>query len=319
MKCKVYGQLVDNKENPIFGIQLKAITDDSFFADNHSLREVSTDKNGKFEINLNLTSELIENEKNKIKIEFLIDEKSIMNISKDIKDEIVDFGIIKFNEGNIAVEGRIIDEKGKPVEGLTVIAEDVDYGKIELNALELLGSKVKSIIKNESFMPKDGILGSSLDFIKDKYSSLFFLRDDYLGYAVTDENGYYRITYPQERYREILDKEPDIRIIVKDKLGVFELRETEVHHNITNVVENIDDIIINRAEIEGWKVTLNSDSPSRITSNNNFEILIDNHQAWEKMVEVVDEAKSYLYLTQFIFLPRIYTTVLFIFRGSIRL
>ncbi len=303
MKCKVYGQLVDNKENPIFGIQLKVITDDSFFADNHSLREASTDKNGKFEINLNLTSEIIENEKNKIKIEFLIDEKSIMNISKDIKDEIVDFGIIKFNKGNIAVEGRIIDEKGKPIEGLTVIAEDVDYGKIELNALELLGSKVKSIIKNDSFMPKDGILGSSLDFIKDKYSSLFFLRDDYLGHAVTDENGYYRITYPQERYREILDKEPDIRIIVKDKLGVFELRETEIHHKITNVVENIDDIIINRAEIEGWKVTLNSDSPSRITSNNNFEILIDNHQAWEKMVEVVDEAKSYLYLTQFIFYP----------------
>ena len=29
----------------------------------------------------------MENEKNKIKIEFLIDEKSIMNISKDIKDE----------------------------------------------------------------------------------------------------------------------------------------------------------------------------------------------------------------------------------------
>ena len=27
MKCKVYGQLVDDKENPIFGIQLKAIAD----------------------------------------------------------------------------------------------------------------------------------------------------------------------------------------------------------------------------------------------------------------------------------------------------
>ena len=116
-------------------------------------------------------------------------------------------------------------------------------------------------------------------------------------------NGYYRITYPQERYREILDKEPDIKIIVKDKLGVFELRETEIHQNITSVVENINDIIINRAEIEGWMVTLNSDSPSRITSNNNFEILIDNHQAWEKIVEVVDEAKSYLYLTQFVFYP----------------
>jgi len=304
MECKVFGQLVDNKDNPIFGIQLKAITDDySFSADNHFIREALTDKNGKFEINLTFTPDLIENGKNQIKIEFIIEDKSIMNISKDIKDEIVDFGIIKFNKGNIGVEGRIIDEKGDPIEGLTVIAEDVDYGKIELNALELLESKVKSIIKTDSFMPKEGILGSSLDFIKDKYSSLFFLRDDYLGSTVTDDNGYYRVTYPQERYREILDKEPDIKIIVKDKLGVFELRETDVHHNITSVVENINDIIINRAEIEGWMVTLNSDSPSRITSNNNFELLIDNHQAWEKIVEVVDEAKSYLYLTQFIFYP----------------
>ncbi len=86
-------------------------------------------------------------------------------------------------------------------------------------------------------------------------------------------------------------------------MGVFEIRETEVHPNITSTIETIEDIIINRAEIEGWQVTLNNDSPSRITSNNNFEILIDNHQAWEKMVEVVDEAKSYIYLTQFVFYP----------------
>ena len=91
-----------------------------------------------------------------------------MDISKDIKDEIVDFGIIKFDNGNIGVEGRIIDEKGQPIEGLTVIAEDVDYGKIELNALELLGSKVKSVIKSENLLPNEGILGSSSGFHKGK-------------------------------------------------------------------------------------------------------------------------------------------------------
>lgn len=304
MECKVFGKLVDDKETPIFGIQVKAIIKDySFFADNHSLGEVLTDKNGEFKINLTLTPELVENDKNQIRIEFLIDEKPIMSISKYLDNEIADLGIIKFDNGNIGVEGQIIDEKGEPIEGLTVIAEDIDYGKIELNALNLLKSKVKSLIKKESSIGDEGILASSLDFIKDKYSSLFFLRDDDLGSAVTDENGYYRITYPQERYLEILDKEPDIRIIVKDKLGVFELRKTEVHHNITSVVENIEDIIINRAEIDGWQVTLNNNSPSRMTSHNNFEILIDNHQAWEKIVEVVDEAESYLYLTQFVFYP----------------
>lgn len=303
MECNVYGQLVDDKENPIHGIQVKATTsDDSFFNDNTPLGETSTDKNGNFKLNLTLPSEITENEKSQMKIDFLVDKKSVMDISKDINEENVDFGKIKFDKGNIGVEGRITDENGEPIEGLIIIAEDVDYGKIELNPLNLLKSKVKSFI-NESSITDEGILSNSLDFIRDKFDSLFFLRDDYLGSSVTDENGYYRIIYPQERYREILDKEPDIRIIVKDKLGVFELRETEVHQNITSVVENINNIIINRAETEGWHVTLNNNSPSRITSNNNYEILIDNYQAWEKIVEVVDEAESYLYLTQFVFYP----------------
>jgi phosphatidylserine/phosphatidylglycerophosphate/cardiolipin synthase-like enzyme len=303
MEYEIYGQLVDTEENPIAGIQVEARTsDDSFFADNPPLGETSTDKNGQFELNLTLTSKIIENERNQLKIDFLIDKKSVMDVSKEIENETIDFGVIKFDNGNIAVRGRIIDEKGEPIEGLTVIAEDVDFGKIKLNALDLLGSKVKSFL-DDSFMSNNGILASSLEFIKGKYESLFFLRDDYLGWAVTDKHGYYRIIYPQERYREILDKEPDIRVIVKDKLGVFELRETEVHENITNAVETIDDIIINRVEIEGWQVALNSDSASRVSSNNNFEILIDNHQAWEKIVEVVEEAKSYIYLTQFVFYP----------------
>lgn len=303
MECKVYGQLVDDNEKPIFDIQLKVILDNSsFFADAPTISVAVTDKNGKFEIDLTLNLEQKEKSENKIKIVFLIDEKPVMNISKEIED-VVDFGVIKFHNGNIGVEGQIKDEKGNPVEGLTVIAEDVDYGKIELNALNLIESKVKSFIKEGILIKEEGILGSSLDFIKDKYNLLFSLRDDLLGSSITDENGYYRIIYPPEKYLEILDKDPDIRIIVKDRLGVFELKETEVHQNITSTIEKIKDIIIYRAEIEGWPVTLNSASPSRVSSNNNFEILIDNHLAWEKMVEVIEQAKSYIYLTQFIFYP----------------
>lgn len=303
MECKVYGQLVDDNEKPIFGIQLKVILDtSSFFTDDPTLSDAVTDRNGKFEFNLTLNLEQKEKSENKIKIVFSIDEKPVMNISKEIED-VVDFGVIKFHNGNIGVEGQIKDEKGNPIEGLTVIAEDVDYGKIEINALNLIESKVKSFIKEEILIKEEGILGSSLDFIKDKYNLLFSLRDDLLGSAITDENGYYRIIYPPEKYLEILDKDPDIRIIVKDRLGVFELKETEVHQNITSTIEKIKDIIIYRAEIEGWPVTLNSASPSRVSSNNNFEILIDNHLAWEKMVEVIEQAKSYIYLTQFIFYP----------------
>lgn len=298
LTVKIYGQLVDNKGNPLFGIKANAIADySSFFADDSALGNTLTDSEGKFEINFTLNPKFIENKENKIKIEFSIDEKVIMDVSKGIDDKIVDFGIITFNKGNIGVEGRIADENRNPIEGLTVIAEDIDYGKMELNALNLLESKVKSFIKDE------GILNNSMDFIKDKFNLLLPFRDDYLGTAITDENGYYRIIYPQEKYREILDKDPDVKVIVKDKLGVFELRETKVHNDITSVIEYIDEIIINRAEIEGWYVTLNSDSPSRITSKNNFEILIDNKNALEKIVEVVEGAESYIYLTQFEFYP----------------
>lgn len=297
-KCKLYGQLVDDKENPLFDIKLNAIADySSFFADDPTLGVTSTDEYGKFELKFELDSQFMGNQKNKIKIEFIIDEKIIKAVSKEMEDNSLDFGIIKFDKGNIGVEGRILDENKNPIEGLTVIAEDIDYGKLELNALNLIGSKVKSFIKDE------GILSNSLDFIEEKYQVLMPFRDDYLGSAVTDENGYYRIIYPQERYLGILDKDPDIKIIVKDKLGIFELRETEIHNDITSVIENIDEIIINRAEIDGWPVTLNTASPSKMSSNNNLEILIDNDQAWEKMVKVIDNAKSYIYLTQFVFYP----------------
>lgn len=298
LRGKIYGQLVDDEGNPLFGIELKAIADySSFLADDPKLGNTITNEMGKFEIYFTLDPKFKENKGNKIKIEFFIDEELIMDISRNIENEIIDFGVIRFNKGNIGVEGYVIDEKGNPIEGLTIIAEDVDFGKMELNALSLIESKVKSLIKDE------GILNSSMDFIKDKYQLLLPFRDDYLGSSITDKNGYYRIIYPQERYREILDKEPDIRIIVKDKLGVFELRKTEIHNDITSAVETIDNIMINRVEIEGWHVTLNSDQPSRLTSNNDFEILIDNYKTLEKIVEVIDGAESYIYLTQFEFYP----------------
>ncbi|WP_321421293.1 phosphatidylserine/phosphatidylglycerophosphate/cardiolipin synthase family protein [uncultured Methanobacterium sp.] len=298
MECKVTGQLVDVERNHIPGIQLKVTVDDFNISTEHPYSG-KTDNQGKFEINL--TTELPKDKENIIKLAFLIDDKIIKKISKKMQ-KTVDFGIVQLNQGNIGVFGRVIDEKGKPIKGLTVIAEDVDYGKLELNPLDLLGNKVKSLLKND-LIPDEGILSTSFDFIKDQYQSLFFLRDDFLGSSVTDEKGFYRIIYHPERYREILDKEPDIRISVKDKLGVFKLRETDIHQNITSTIEKINDITINRSEIEGWLVTLNNDSPSRFTPHNNYEILIDNQIAWEKMVKAVEEAKSYLYLTQFVFYP----------------
>ena len=298
LKCKIYGQLADDIGKPIFGIKIKAYEDySSVFAKDIPLGDALTDKEGKFEINYILNPEFVGNKKNQIKLEVEIEGEVILTSHKNIAENNIDFGTLTINKVNIGIEGRVVDENMGPIEGLTVIAEDVDFGKMELNVLGLIESKFESFIKDE------GILTSSMDFIKDKYKILLPFQDDYLGTAVTDKNGHYRIIYPPERYREILEKEPDVRIIVKDKLGVFELRQTEVYNDITSVIEHIDDIVINRAEVEGWHVTLDSGSPSRFTSNNSFEILIDNKNALEKIVEVIEKAESYIYLTQFEFYP----------------
>lgn len=217
LKGKVQGKLVDDKERPLSGIQLRATADYSSILTKDNITGSSvTDNQGYFEIDFTSNKEFMENDKNQIKIEFFIDEEPIMDISSDIRYGVIDFGTIKYDQGNIGVEGRVIDEKGNPVEGLTVIAEDVDYGKMELNMLNLIESKFKSFIKQ-------GFLSDSMDFIKGRYEILLPFRDDFLGTVITDKSGYYRIIYPPGRYREILDKEPDIKIIVKDKLGVFEL------------------------------------------------------------------------------------------------
>jgi hypothetical protein len=106
-KYILQGQLVDDKENPIYGIQVKAIADySSTFAEDPLLGDTITDKNGRFEIDFPLNPEFMENKKNQIKVEFFIDDEKIMDISYDIKtssdvipNEIMDLGIIKFDKG----------------------------------------------------------------------------------------------------------------------------------------------------------------------------------------------------------------------------
>ena len=54
-KCLISGKLVDDKENPIFNIQLKATANySSTFDDDTLLGEAITDKKGKFKIDFPL-------------------------------------------------------------------------------------------------------------------------------------------------------------------------------------------------------------------------------------------------------------------------
>ncbi|WP_414470384.1 phospholipase D-like domain-containing protein [Methanobacterium sp. ACI-7] len=293
----IYGKVVDENKNPISDLKLKAYAiNSSFFHADEELGESKSDSEGDFNIVYDLGNDLEDKKSLEIKIEVFIENDNLLSISKSFKGNDINFETIKIEKPNIGIEGRVIDENGNPISRLTVVAEDVDFGKIELNALELIESKVKSAVEKT-------ILSDSFDFIKDRYNLLFFMRDDFLGSTKTDENGYYRIIYHPSKYKEILDKDPDIRVIVKDNFGVFELKKTETYENVSKSIQSIENIVINRKHVEGWHVTLKDSIPSRLSQNNDIEILIDNNCALEKIVSVIEEAESYVYLTQFNFYP----------------
>jgi phosphatidylserine/phosphatidylglycerophosphate/cardiolipin synthase-like enzyme len=290
---KISGRLTDKYKEPLTNIKIKAF--DCSFLNNKEIDSTKTDNNGEFKI---IYLKDHQNPHHDIKLRIYIGDEAVMTVSpeKDVDDINLDLGDIVIDV-NIGVEGRIIDENGNPVSGLHVAAEDVDFPKVELHALNLIESKIKSFIKEE------GILDNYIGFIKDQYKVLFPFGDNFLGNAVTDENGYYHIIYPPGKYRKIANKDPNIQIIVKDKSGIFELRRAAVYQNVKDTIKHVEKIVINRAEIEGWFVTLDNPFKSRFTENNNFEILIDNERMLEKITSAIEEAESYIYLTQFKFDP----------------
>lgn len=288
---KISGRLTGKNKEPLDNIQINVF--DCSLLKNEEINSTTTNTNGEFKI-VYLTDH-----QNDIKLKICIENEPVMTLSPEKEDA----DGINLNLGdiiidmNIGVEGRIIDENGNPISGLHVAAEDVDFKKVELHALNLIESKIKSFIKEE------GILDNYIGFIKDQYKVLFPFGDNFLGNAVTDENGHYLIIYPSGRYKKIANKNPTIQISVKDKSGIFELRRSDVYENVKDTINKINEIRINQAEIEGWFVTLDSPFKSRFTENNNFEILIDNEKMLEKIVDAVEEAESYIYLTQFKFDP----------------
>ena len=286
---KISGRLTDKNENPLKNIEIKAFN--CSFLKNKEINSDITNANGKFEISY------LKDRNASQDIKLFVQGEAVMTISpQDFENVDLNLGNITIDV-NIGVEGKIIDENGNSIPGLIVAAEDIDFGKVELNALNIIESKFKSFIKEQS------ALNNSIELIKDQYNLLFPFGDSFLGSAVTSEEGYYRIIYSPGKYKKIANKDPNIQIVVKDKSGIFELRRTDVYENINDTIMSINKIVINRAETEGWFVTLKSPFKSRFTENNNFEILIDNQQTMEKIASVVEEAESYIYLTQFKFDP----------------
>ena len=174
------------------------------------------------------------------------------------------------------MEGNVLDENGHPLEGLVVQVEGA--GKIESS---LKGSRVVKAL--------------------DKISPVSLKDQQVLAESETDSQGHYRLLYSPDSYQNILDDKPTVQVVVKDVLGISELEKTEKHIAVSETMKTMEDIIIPRKWAEGWYVTLGGSRKSRFTTDNQVEVLVDNQLELERVVESVEKAQSYIYLTQFEF------------------
>ncbi len=181
-------------------------------------------------------------------------------------------------EPNMGVRGRILDENGRPMMGLVVVAEG--EGKTEAS-----------------------IMNSKLVKLADKVSPVSLIPDHELGKSRTDKDGFYRITYSPNSYKTIIDEKPDIWLVVRDMLDVAELYKTDKFSAVSEPIKKVEDIHINRNWANGWFITLGGTDKSRFTSDNDFEILIDNEKELKCIVKSINNAKSYVYLSQIEFDP----------------
>ncbi|PKL71670.1 MAG: hypothetical protein CVV29_09400, partial [Methanobacteriales archaeon HGW-Methanobacteriales-2] len=122
---------------------------------------------------------------------------------------------------NIGIRGRVLDRDSHPMEGLVVQVEGA--------------GKRKSILKDSHALE-----------VLDKISPVSLKDYPVLGESETDENGFYEVLYPPSSYQNILDDEPTIQVLVKDVLGVSELKRTDKYTIVSKTLKDMEDIIIPR-------------------------------------------------------------------------
>jgi len=105
-------------------------------------------------------------------------------------------------KNNHGVKGRILDKDGKPFECLVVVAKDA--GRTEYEVMD------SNIIK-----------------LADRITPVSLKKDYELDKSKTDENGFYKILYSPNQYKNFLNENPDIWVVIKDTLNVTELFITD--------------------------------------------------------------------------------------------
>lgn len=124
-----------------------------------------------------------------------------------------------------------------------------------------------------------------------------------LGRTVTDNNGEYSLQHTPSRLMELLGLSPEVTVVVLDRVGIREIARASKSDSSRDVTLHIPDIIVLRISTEGWTASLGGFAPSRLSENNDTEVLIDGIAAFASMVEAVKSAQHTVHLTQLTFSP----------------
>jgi phosphatidylserine/phosphatidylglycerophosphate/cardiolipin synthase-like enzyme len=190
---------------------------------------------------------------------------------------------------DIVVEVR----QGSLVVFATKEATDVAEDVLDLGDLELSGRNigVQGRVVDETGAPIAGLVVIATDI--DTVS-----KDDVLGRAVTAGDGSWSLAYPPSVYEEVLGDRPDIVVTVFDRVGIRQLAETAEAPDVTSSVLVVADIVVPRALADGWAATLGGDTPSRLSTGNRVDVLVDNLSACREMVRMIEAATTEVHLAQ---------------------
>ncbi len=120
------------------------------------------------------------------------------------------------------------------------------------------------------------------------------LSEDFLGKTTTDNNGYFKISYSPDTYRQWFDRNPDIVVRVYGP-GLRLLHETSEFSDVKDTILNIA-AVIDKNNVDGWLVTNATLDPTIgdpvwLTQGNQIEWLIDGATVFPKLTEAVNKAK----------------------------
>jgi phosphatidylserine/phosphatidylglycerophosphate/cardiolipin synthase-like enzyme len=157
-----------------------------------------------------------------------------------------------------------------------------------------------------SYMSNTGVVGRVVDEVGAgveglrvaAYDKDGLFGDNFLGASQTLANGNFIINYPAGAYG--LEANPDIVVRVYSKVRQ-PLFERAVQEDFSAPTLDIGTIKIAREAAVGLTVTLGNAAPQFKTSGNQVEFLIDNDEAWDRLIASVKLADTSIHLIQLIF------------------